>query len=89
MNETSAPERTDAKGPALVGERRVVTALFCDVVNSTSLAEQLDPEEWTEFMNSVFQVLTPPVQRYEGTVGKLLRLRMRTIRSAPSWPRST
>jgi class 3 adenylate cyclase len=59
-------------GRALVGERRVVTALFCDVVNSTSLAERVDPEEWTEFMNGVFEAVTEPVQRYEGTVGKLL-----------------
>lgn len=28
------------------GERRVVTALFCDVAGSTTMAERLDPEEW-------------------------------------------
>ena len=33
---------------AMVGERRVVTMLFCDVKGSTSAAEQLDPEEWSE-----------------------------------------
>jgi class 3 adenylate cyclase len=72
-----------ATRPALTGERRIVTALFCDVVNSTSLAERLDPEEWTEFMNGVFQVLTAPVQRYDGTVGKLLGDGMLAFFGAP------
>jgi class 3 adenylate cyclase len=75
---------TTGKAGALVGERRIVTALFCDVVNSTSLAERLDPEEWTEFMNGVFQVLTAPVQRYEGTVGKLLGDGMLAFFGAPT-----
>ena len=28
------------------GERRHLTVLFCDLVGSTALAGQLDPEEW-------------------------------------------
>jgi class 3 adenylate cyclase len=32
------------------GERRIVTILFCDVVGSTSMAEQLDPEDWADFV---------------------------------------
>jgi len=40
------------------GERRIITALFCDVVRSTALAEGLDPEEWREIMNRAFAILT-------------------------------
>jgi hypothetical protein len=29
-------------------ERRQLTVLFCDLVDSTTLASQLDPEEWRE-----------------------------------------
>lgn len=54
------------------GERRVVTALFADVVDSTSLAENLDPEDWTGVMNRAFDVLTPIVYRYEGTIARLM-----------------
>ena len=54
------------------GERRVVTVLFSDVVGSTALAEQMDPEEWTEIMNAAFQRLIEPVERYEGTVARLM-----------------
>lgn len=54
------------------GERRVVTILFCDVKDSTAMAEQLDPEEWAEIMNEAFKYLTDPVHRYGGTVARLM-----------------
>ena len=54
------------------GERRVVTVLFCDVVGSTTLAESMDPEAWTRIMNTVFKQLNEPIERYEGTVARLL-----------------
>jgi len=47
-----APAGPNAAGPR--GERRLVTVLFGDVVNSTGLAEKLDPEDWTEIMNGAF-----------------------------------
>lgn len=54
------------------GERRIVTVLFCDVQGSTTLAEQLDPEEWAEIMNGAFERLIAPVYRYEGTLARLM-----------------
>ncbi len=54
------------------GERRVVTIFFCDVKDSTAMAEQLDPEEWAEIMNDAFKYLTEPVHRYGGTVARLM-----------------
>src|ERR671911_1963806 len=54
------------------GERRVVTMLFCDVRGSTSMAEDLDPEDWTDVMNAAFEHLIEPVYRYEGTVARLM-----------------
>jgi class 3 adenylate cyclase len=56
----------------LAGERRVVTALFADVVGSTALAEQMDPEDWTAVMNNAFDRLVPTVYRYEGTIARLM-----------------
>jgi class 3 adenylate cyclase/tetratricopeptide (TPR) repeat protein len=54
------------------GERRIVTILFCDVVGSTHMAEQLDPEEWAGIMDDAFDFLIAPIYRYEGTVGRLM-----------------
>jgi len=56
----------------MVGERRVVTMLFCDVKGSTAAAEQLDPEDWAEIMNGAFEHLIKPIYRYEGTLARLM-----------------
>ena len=45
----------------MVGERRVVTMLFCDLKGSTAAAEGLDPEDWTEIMNGAFAHMIKPV----------------------------
>src|SRR5215471_450319 len=39
---------------ALEGERKLVTVLFCDIANSTSLAERLGPEAMHELLNRFF-----------------------------------
>ncbi|HEX4743567.1 MAG TPA: adenylate/guanylate cyclase domain-containing protein [Candidatus Limnocylindria bacterium] len=54
------------------GERRVVTVLFCDVKGSTALAESMDPEDWAEVMAGAFRALTAPIERYEGTVARVM-----------------
>ncbi|MBI3763063.1 MAG: zinc ribbon domain-containing protein [Chloroflexi bacterium] len=56
----------------MVGERRVVTMMFCDVKGSTAAAERLDPEDWTEIINGAFEYMIKPVYRYEGTVARLM-----------------
>ena len=70
--DATAPATPRAAGRRVEGERRVITVLFCDVAGSTAMAEQLDPEEWAEIMNDAFAYLTGPVQRYEGTVARLM-----------------
>ena len=54
----------------LEGERKQVTVLFADVKGSMELAEQLDPEEWSQIMNRFFQILSEGVERFEGFVDK-------------------
>jgi class 3 adenylate cyclase len=56
----------------MVGERRIVTMLFCDVKGSTEAAERLDPEDWTEIMNGAFEHMIRPVYTYEGTLARLM-----------------
>lgn len=52
----------------LAGERRRITALFADVVGSTSMAESMDPEDWAAIMHTVYESMAAAVERYEGTV---------------------
>src|ERR1700687_45687 len=49
--DTGAPIHADTKPhKGLSGERRHLTVLFCDLVGSTQIAAQLDPEEWREIV---------------------------------------
>ena len=57
---------------SMVGERRIVTILFCDVMGSTAASEGLDPEDWAEIMNGIFETMIRPVYEYEGTVVRLM-----------------
>lgn len=57
---------------AMVGERRVITMLFCDVKGSTAAAEKVDPETWSEIMNGIFEYMIRPIYKYEGTVPRLM-----------------
>jgi len=54
----------------LEGERKQVSVLFADVKGSMELAEQLDPEAWSQIMNRFFQILSDGVERFEGFVDK-------------------
>ncbi len=46
--------------------------MFADVVGSTALAEELDPEDWTTIMNAAFERISRPIYAYEGTIARLM-----------------
>ncbi|HEY2774003.1 MAG TPA: adenylate/guanylate cyclase domain-containing protein [Candidatus Binatia bacterium] len=54
----------------LEGERKQVTVLFADIKGSMDLAEQMDPEAWSEIMQRFFTILAEGVERFEGFVDK-------------------
>jgi class 3 adenylate cyclase/tetratricopeptide (TPR) repeat protein len=54
------------------GERKYVTVLFADVVDSTVVGEQLDPEQVAEIMDGAFAFLNSAVAKYGGTVARLM-----------------
>jgi class 3 adenylate cyclase/tetratricopeptide (TPR) repeat protein len=56
--------------PAEVEERKVVTALFADLVSSTELAARLDPEELSAVVTPFLQAMTQEIERFGGTVEK-------------------
>jgi adenylate cyclase len=51
-------------------ERRLITALFCDLVGFTPLSEQLDVEEVREIQAEYFSAMSSQIERYGGTVEK-------------------
>jgi class 3 adenylate cyclase len=61
-----------AKHPGALRERRTVTTLLVDVVNSTGLSETIDLETWTGLINVAFDSVAKIVYSYEGTIARLL-----------------
>jgi predicted ATPase/class 3 adenylate cyclase len=54
------------------GERRHLTVLFSDLVNSTAIASQLDPEEWREIVASYHRAAANAITQFGGYVAQYL-----------------
>lgn len=66
-----APERSGAASAAS-GERRHLTVIFGDLVNSTEIASYLDPEEWHGIAAQYQRTAAMAVARLGGHVAKYL-----------------
>src|SRR5215470_11263274 len=49
-------------------ERRQLTVMFCDLVDSTKLSSQLDPEDYREVVRAYQSTCTEVIQRFDGHV---------------------
>ena len=58
--------------PRPEAERRQLTVLFCDVVGSTALAEQLDPEELRDVIRTYQELCAEVIGYYEGYIAQYL-----------------
>jgi hypothetical protein len=54
------------------GERRHLTVLFCDLVGSTEIAAQLDPEEWRDLVAAYHRAAAEAITRFGGYVAQYL-----------------
>jgi class 3 adenylate cyclase/predicted ATPase len=61
-----------AEGTASEAERRQLTVMFCDLVDSTKLSNQLDPEDYREVVRAYQSACTEVIQRYDGHIAQLL-----------------
>ena len=72
----SASDSQSAGGPTgssgREGERRHLTVLFCDLVNSTAIESHLDPEEWHDLAARFQSAAARAVTRWGGHVAKFL-----------------
>ena len=72
-----APGSVTSLAPSAVaatpeGERRQLTVLFCDLVGSTPLSQQLDAEDWRDVVTQYQQAVTGAVTRFGGHVARYL-----------------
>jgi class 3 adenylate cyclase/predicted ATPase len=54
------------------GERRQLTMFFCDLVGSTSLSSQFDPEEWREIIAAYYDTCGKVIARFDGHIAQYL-----------------
>ena len=72
---TEASTSTAAPGaprPHSFAERRQLTVLFCDLVGSTRLASQLDPEDLREVIDAYHQSVAEIVEHLDGFVAQYM-----------------
>jgi class 3 adenylate cyclase len=63
---------TAAPAVEAAGERRHVTVLFCDLVDSTGIAMRLDAEEWRDLVGAYLDAASAAVVEMGGQVAKKL-----------------
>lgn len=68
-NQSPALER-GAEVPVTDAERRHLTVLFCDLVGSTRLTEDLDPEEFRELLADYQDCCAGVVSHYDGVIAR-------------------
>ena len=68
----SEPNLSDSPVSQSEAERRQITVLFCDLVGSTQLSQQLDPEEMRDVLRAYQDSVSGSIARYQGHVAKFL-----------------
>jgi class 3 adenylate cyclase len=53
-------------------ERRQLTVMFCDLVDSTTLSAQLDPEDYRDMVRAYQRVCSEVITRFDGHIAQLL-----------------
>ena len=68
--QTHLAEQVATARGALEGERKQVTVLFCDIANSTALAERIGAEAMHTLLNRFFEFALGELHRYECTINQ-------------------
>jgi len=63
---------TPPVSPMADAERRQLTVMFCDLVDSTTLSGQLDPEDLRDVVRAYHQVCSDVITRFDGHIAQLL-----------------
>src|SRR5262245_15170151 len=64
-------------------ERRQLTVMFCDLVDSTLLSSQFDPEDWREVVRAYQEAAAAVIQRFDGYVAQYLGDGLELLKTLP------
>jgi len=62
----------DADQPRTIAERRPLTVVFVDLVDSSSLGERLDPEDMFEVLRAYTELCSGAINRFGGQVARVV-----------------
>jgi class 3 adenylate cyclase len=87
--ELAPPAKPEERPPAVqlaevAAERKLVTVLFADLVESTALGERLDPERLRALLAEYFRPMASTVERWGGTVEKFIGDAVMAVFGIPS-----
>jgi class 3 adenylate cyclase len=68
----AAKPTVSAASAGVEGERRYLTVMFCDLVDSTGIAARLDAEEWRDLVGAYLDAASAAVTEVGGHVAKKL-----------------
>ena len=80
------PDRPAHAGPvAMIGDRRIVTALFADLVDYVRMLAEHDPEEVRARVTVALATMAAAIERFEGTREKFIG---DAVFAVFGWPRA-
>ncbi|MBI3303954.1 MAG: AAA family ATPase [Deltaproteobacteria bacterium] len=71
----TSPDKSEVRSPKseqIPAERRQLTVMFCDLVGSTALSEQIDPEELREVVRAYQEACAAVIRRSDGYIAQYL-----------------
>jgi class 3 adenylate cyclase/predicted ATPase len=69
---SAAPVQREVASPSAHAERRQLTIMFVDMVGSTALSEQLDPEDMRDLLAAYRHAVASDVTRWEGHIARFM-----------------
>jgi class 3 adenylate cyclase/predicted ATPase len=67
---TSATAVDDLTSPEIPAERRPLSVMFCDLIGSTALSSQLDPEDLREIICSYQACVASTIRQFDGFIAR-------------------
>lgn len=58
--------------PIIHGEYRIISAMFADLHNFTTISEKIGPEKTMEFLNHYYTLMSQHVRKHKGSINRLL-----------------
>jgi class 3 adenylate cyclase len=72
VQETQPTHKPPLESRSPAAERRQLTVMFCDLVDSTRLSSQLDPEDLREVVRAYQQVCSTVITQFDGYIAQFL-----------------